>query len=401
MLKILLSRFWIPVLVSVVNLVILFFSISLVANLVSTIIALSVWIIFSYRSGTVEQSMPEEADDASSEVYQLIGGIISDAKTEFTNMENDAEQVRSMISDAIISLHGSFTKVHDQIGIQGEVVQDVIGNIQNAGADEESEETNGQIGYEEFAIETQKVLQYMVDQVVSVSKESIKMAHNIDDVISEMDEVVVLLGDVKSIADQTNLLALNAAIEAARAGEAGRGFAVVADEVRALSKHSNRFSDQIRDVVTNARENIDRAKETASVMASKDMNVAIHSKENVEIMLKQISDLNVSVGQNLLKVNASTDEINQNISVAVQSLQFEDMATQLLEHIRSQSELLSNKFGEITGFLNSVEFNDVDLKGKKDVLLDLKKSFLDNVNNSRAAKTVSQESMDTGEIELF
>jgi len=394
-----LSRFWIPIFFSAVNLIVLLFNVGTALNVISTVVVIVIWIVFSQKIVNQEDDNPVTADDDTNEVCHLVAEVVLGAQQELSNIEKDTAQVGNVIGDAIVTLHNSFTNMHEQIGFQGEVVQNVIGNIQKAGSDTEDEKNN--IGYEEFALETNKVLKYMVDQVVSVSQDSINMAHNIEDVVSEMDQVDTLLGDVKSIADQTNLLALNAAIEAARAGEAGRGFAVVADEVRALSKHSNRFSDQIRDVVGNARTNIEQARDTVSKMASKDMNMAIHSKENVEKMLKQIAGLNESVGQNLNRLNGSTDEINRNVSVAVQSLQFEDMVSQLLGHIHRQSEQASGKFGGIANLLNNRELNAASIDEVKVSLQEMKDSFYNSADKNQIDRTVSQETMDTGDVELF
>ena len=115
---------------------------------------------------------------------------------------------------------------------------------------------------------------------------------------------------IKSIADQTNLLALNAAIEAARAGEAGRGFAVVADEIRKLAEQSNRFADEISDIIMTLTDKTSIAVKTMDT--SKAINkLQLESLAQTQNKFKGIADAIEHVKTIIEALNHSSDQMLQ------------------------------------------------------------------------------------------
>jgi len=186
----------------------------------------------------------------------------------------------------------------------------------------------------------------IINQASDDMEESSKAIHSLNDRVENISSMVEM---ISSIADQTNLLALNAAIEAARAGEQGRGFAVVADEVRALASRTQTSTDEIGLIVTQLQNDSSHAFEVIE-QGQKNATLASKQSELIKIALdkitNQIQDVQIvteTVSSNTQEQASAISEVNVNISnIFTQAIENVEGAEKITEAAINISESANN-----------------------------------------------------------
>ncbi|WP_457639026.1 methyl-accepting chemotaxis protein [Persephonella sp.] len=172
---------------------------------------------------------------------------------------------------------------------------------------------------EKQAVEGSEIIVSSIQEVKKLAEEVVSLRENVSILTQQSEKIKEVVNTIKAIADQTNLLALNAAIEAARAGEAGKGFAVVADEVRMLANKTKLATEEIGDTVETISssmkalaENLQEKAERAGEV-QKTMEVSGKSIEGIKDSIKTITEIAGEISQLVEEQEESLNVVKQEI----------------------------------------------------------------------------------------
>lgn len=272
------------------------------------------------------------AADSKDEVGQLA--------RSFATMIESLNSIISQVSDTSLKVASSSRQLNDtaeQMATGAEEVAAQVGTVATAG--EEMAATSSEIAQNcQYAAEGGKrasdtaqngaaVVNTTVEVMNRISERVKVTAHTVDQLGARSDQIGEIIGTIEDIADQTNLLALNAAIEAARAGEQGRGFAVVADEVRALAERTTKATREIGEMIKAIQS------ETRGAVSAMDEGVkevergtseAFKSGQALKEIIEQVNAVTMQISQIATAAEqqtATTSEISTNIQQITQVVQ--------------------------------------------------------------------------------
>jgi methyl-accepting chemotaxis protein len=329
-------------------------------------------------------------DDTEQEIQITLTKISTLLSQQIRVVDTEVDRANTLIKDAIEGISESFKHLKSLSDDQQSMLNAVI-NSHNGDVDDEGSTL------ESFVYDSSETLKDFIQVIITTSKQSLVAMSFTEEMSKQLEGIFNLLGLVESLASQTNLLALNAAIEAARAGDAGRGFAVVANEVRALSVNSTGLNNDIRKEISSAQITIEKLKSSVEAMASADMTSTLYAKEKMSFMVAHVGEANIKTNAIVEELAEISPKIAETVAIGIRSLQFEDLTCQTLSSLKDNMLTMTSLNEVINGF----ELGDTSTHQQLQLLQQQCQNLIEQSQHSDDNRSVSQSSMDEGDVELF
>lgn len=316
----------------------------------------------SQGEGDLTRTLNEEGNDEISELSHSFNLFVSKMRESLVHVSQSANDVNehahtvddsTKTSQSFIELQNdSSTQVAAAMEQMTHQIHDVSSNAEAAEQAANDAAHNASTGKHVVA-ETITAIETLSANIETVSRVT-------EDLANESQNIGSVLDVIRSISEQTNLLALNAAIEAARAGEHGRGFAVVADEVRTLASRTGQSTDEIQSMISKLQEGtraaVDavKASQTLSVSTVEQASSANNSLNEIERLVSVITEMNSQIARATEQQTQAADEVNLRINDLSQST---EQSLDNTKQLNSASDKLKQSSTELSSIVNRFKLN--------------------------------------------
>lgn len=292
--------------------------------------------------GDLTQRLNFDGKDEMGQLRDAFNEMTSEVRGILSTVKETAENVGEKVSAVETIANRSREAVNTQMAQTEEVANTIIDMSERAftvvsmAGEAEAAALSGA----ERSTQAGEVVNNVISDIQHLSDEMSNSMEAVNRLADNSTNISSILGTIKGIAEQTNLLALNAAIEAARAGEQGRGFAVVADEVRTLASRTQGSAAEIEGLIKEVQQNIQRAVDTMEVNRT---------------MVNKTVDSSSQVGEALESIQGSMREIQTKTLEIVSTASSQQEAAKALDNnlsvIRAHGEETVNN---VEGTVNAV-----------------------------------------------
>ncbi|MCG9559123.1 MULTISPECIES: methyl-accepting chemotaxis protein [Vibrio] len=308
--------------------------------------------------GRIQTSFETQAADGS--IYQAV-----------QQMSKSLAELVSNLNASMLALRGELQRVEDRAGSIAQLTETQqqstemiatamteMASSANNVADSASDTARNTDEADKQSQHTQQLIHNTVDNIQGLAGQlgtASEAVANLDNDVNNIAKVLDVIGD---IAEQTNLLALNAAIEAARAGEQGRGFAVVADEVRNLAGRTQSSTKEIQLMINNLQEGSRNAIQTMEVCAATSESTVTESQnasealQQIVVALESISSMSHQIATAAAEQTQVSDDISKRINMIEES---GNQLSNVVTESHNSTQTLASLSNELEAWVNRFE----------------------------------------------